>query len=236
MYIYDGTTGCSTLGKLFFQIHLWTFTPSPPSISAGSSPHYAPSIFFLLYSPHPSTLSSTPPPPFFSPSPHNKSQSVYNPSGALQNSSGSNCRSIYTRQYRGLASLIWDFTEYISLGLTAWAPHSLGLIDVKLSRVFFKPRKEMTKKKSYSAQGSTVNSAAGQDEKQQVAHLLMVENSCGWLTDCSLRVGWMNISLCYLLTLSAALNQSVTTKQALTFGDDKSLFLLTSLEQRPIVI
>lgn len=66
----------------------------------------------------------------------------------------------------------------------------------------------------------------------------MVENSCGWLPDCSLRVGWMNISLCYFLslTLSVALNQSVPTKQAPAFGDDKSLFLVTSLERRLIVI
>lgn len=68
----------------------------------------------------------------------------------------------------------------------------------------------MTKRRRYSAQGFTVNLAAGRDERQQVAHLLMLENSFGPVTDWSLRVVWVSISLCYFLplTLSAALNLS----------------------------
>lgn len=45
-------------------------------------------------------------PPLFLPFLCNKSQPVYNPLGAVHNYSGSNCRSIYIRQCRGLASLM----------------------------------------------------------------------------------------------------------------------------------
>lgn len=53
----------------------------------------------------------------------------------------------------------------------------------------------MTTEKRYSPQGFTVNLAAGLDERQQVAHLLMVENSCGWLPPWSCRVALVYISL-----------------------------------------
>lgn len=79
------------------DITLASFT-RPSSLGAGPSS----SLSFNLLPP--ALLRSLP--PLFPPSPCNKSQSVYNPSGAVHNSSGSNCSSIYIRQCRGLASLI----------------------------------------------------------------------------------------------------------------------------------
>lgn len=74
-------------------------------------------------------------PPLFLPSPCNKSQPVYNPLGAVDNYSGSNCRSIYITQCRGLASLmeVCVSSECIFHNLTVWAQVLLGLIDVRLS-------------------------------------------------------------------------------------------------------
>lgn len=61
------------------------------------------------------------------------------------------------------------------------------------------------KKRRYSAQRFTANLAAGRDERQQVAHLLMGGNSRVPLPDWSPRVGLVSIKLT-LLSLSAALN------------------------------
>lgn len=74
-------------------------------------------------------------PALFLPSPCNKSQPVYNPLGAVHNYSGSNCRSIYITQCRGLASLmeVCVSSERVFHKPTAWAQVLLGLIDVRLS-------------------------------------------------------------------------------------------------------
>lgn len=69
------------------------------------------------------------------PSPCNKSQPFYNPLGAVHNYPASNCRSIYIRQCRGLASLmeVCVSSECVFHDLTACAQALLGLIDVRLS-------------------------------------------------------------------------------------------------------
>lgn len=130
------------------------------------------------------------------------------------------------------------FAECISHGLTAWAPHSLGLIDVILSRaelfraasvkcgwdLFFKPCKEMTKKGRYSVKGFTVNLAAWRDERQQVAHLLMVEKAAVGLLICLWGwVGWTSAYLTFSRWLSQLLWISFASMKAQTLGDDKSL-------------
>lgn len=211
----------------FLQLRLWPMTPPPPSPPAGSSPHHPPSSSFfaphsilrpllcvLLCSVAPSHLSFLHLPAtnhnlFTSPRAH--STTLLAPIADLfipDNAEG----------WR-----LWfetRFAECISHGLTAWAQHSLGLIDVTLSRAellraasvkwsfFLKKKnhaKRWQKKRRYSAQHFTANLAAGRDERQQVAHLLMGENSRVPLPDWSPRVGLVSIKLT-LLSLSAALN------------------------------
>lgn len=118
-------------------------------------PHYPSPSFFLFFalSSGPAPLSHSLP-PFLRPSPCNKSQSVYKASGAVHNSSGSNCRSIYIRRRRGLASLIRD-----SVARRVYIPRSdcLSSTLVRLNRCAEPLRvplikcKETTKR--YSAQG-----------------------------------------------------------------------------------
>lgn len=112
------TTGYSTV----FYFLPFSSTSEPPFTSFPFGRFSFPSILpsYLSLSSDPSPLSSSLP-SFFPPSRRNKSQSVYNPSGTLHNSSGSNCRSIYTRQCRGLASLIWD-SVLPSVYPTVWLP------------------------------------------------------------------------------------------------------------------
>lgn len=95
------------LSTTVHQWHHCGLFHSLEAFPAGSSSSLPFTLLLLALSSGPTPLSRSLP-PFFPPSPCNKSQSVYNPSGTVHNSSGSNCSSIYIRQCRELASLIWD--------------------------------------------------------------------------------------------------------------------------------
>lgn len=94
--------------------------------------------------------------------------------------------------------------QRISHSLTRWAPHSLGLIDVILRAersclekqnvtevaLFFIFWRRAKRQRT----GFTVSLAAGCDERQQVAHLLMMENSCGRFIGLWERAAWTSLS------------------------------------------
>ena len=226
----------------FLQLRLWPMTPPPPSPPAGSSPHHPPSSVFaphsilrpllcvLLCSVAPSHLSSLHLPAtnhnlFTSPRAH--STTLLAPIADLfipDNAEG----------WR-----LWfetRFAECISHGLTAWAQHSLGLIDVTLSRAellraasvkwsfffFFKTmQRDDKKKRRYSAQRFTANLAAGRDERQQVAHLLMggkQPRPASWLVS----EGGFGEHQAYI-TFSLGCSE-LASVQARTPWDDKSFY------------
>lgn len=121
------------------------------------------------------------------PSPCNKSQPFYNPLGAVHNYPGSNCRSIYIRQCRGLASLmeVCVSSECIFHDLTAWAQALLGLIDVRPSLSGL----------AWVCSIKWAFAKSGQSRaKQQVAHLLRREKAATHSLTVLLRLG------CFLAT------------------------------------
>lgn len=121
------------------------------------------------------------------PSPCNNSQPFYNPLGAVHNYPGSNCRSIYIRQCRGLASLmeVCVSSECIFHDLTAWAQALLGLIDVRLSLSGL----------AWVCSIKWAFAKSGQSRaKQQVAHLLRREKAATHSLTVLLRLG------CFLAT------------------------------------
>lgn len=125
-------------------------------------------------------------------------------------------------QRAGVSDLRLGFAECISHGLTAWAPHSLGLIDLILSQAelfsaafikcgpgpfSFKPCKEITKNRRYSAKGfhGEFSSRARWEATSSTSVDVRKKAAVDWLVS----VGrWVNSSLPYFLplTLSAALN------------------------------
>lgn len=145
-------------------------------------------------------------------SPH-KSQSVYNPSGTLYNSSGSNCGSIYTRQCRGLASLIWDSLHWVYIPQSDCLSSSLVRpnryhTELRWAEPFRAVLVKYILLKLCRKKGEgtfTVNLAAGWAERQQVAQ------------EVSLLIGseaWVNIT--------ALKHRFFTSMQARNLREDDS--------------
>lgn len=120
------------------------------------------------------------------PSPCNKSQPFYNPLGAVHNYPGSNCRSIYIRQCRGLASLmeVCVSSECIFYDLTAWAQVLLGLIDVRLSLSGLAWVCSIKQAFAKSGQSNKLRTCWGRKELQLTRWLF----SCGYVAFWQLRI------------------------------------------------